>query len=84
MRRNYDVVPKWFSKNQMLSSMGNSSETDLKKNASLKQNQNSPQIMSAIAKKKKGWPQYRIREYMQDFNTLNYPKASINTYNTGD
>ena len=84
MWRNYDVVPKWFSKNQMLSSMGNSSETDLKKNASLKQNQNSPQIMSAIAKKKKGWPQYRIREYMQDFNTLNYPKASINTYNTGD
>lgn len=54
MRRNYDVVPKWFSKNQMLSSMGNSSETDLKKNVSLKQNQNSPQIMSAIAKKKKG------------------------------
>lgn len=84
MRGNYDVVPKWFSKNQVLSSMGNSSEIDLKKNASLKQNQNSPQIMPAVAKKKKGWPQYRIREYTQDFNTLNYPKASINTYNTGD
>ena len=37
VRGNYDGVPKWFKGNQLLIFMENSSETDLKKKASLKQ-----------------------------------------------
>ena len=48
LRRDYNVVPKWFSRYQLPPSMANSSDTDLKKEASLKQNQKSPQIMSPV------------------------------------
>ena len=36
----------WFSRNQLPPSMANNNETDLKKNASLKQKQKSPQLTS--------------------------------------
>ena len=50
--RNFNLVPKWFSVNQLSLSMANSSETDLKKKIITKQNKKSPLIMSLVTKKK--------------------------------
>ena len=81
MGGDYNVVPEWFSENQLPPSMVNSSETDLKKKASLNQNQKSPQIISPVAKKKLRPRQNK--KIQTDFSMLNYPEGSVNTYSTG-
>ena len=81
MRRG--LVPKFFSGNQLALSMANSRETDLKKTASLKQNQNSPQVMPPEARKQRVINKTDLENTSVDFNTLNKLEGSINTYDTG-
>ena len=53
MRSNYNVIPKWFSGNQLLPSMANSIEINLKKKAPLNVNQKSLEMSPAT--KKENW-----------------------------
>ena len=74
MRRNYSGVPLWFSGNQLLPSMTNNTETDLREKASLKQRQTSLRIMTPVAKNKK------IDSNTEIENTSADLRESINTY----
>ena len=55
-------VPMQFSRNQLLPSTVNGSETDLNKKASLEQKKESP-YNTIIGEEKKGLQQYRNRKY---------------------
>ena len=79
VREDYNGVPICFSGNELSSSV-NSSETDLKKKSLLKQK--SIQIIPPLAKNKRVGSNKEIENTSVD--RLNYPKESINTYNTGD
>ena len=74
MRRNYSGVSLWFSGNQLLPSMTNNTETDLREKASLKQRQKSLRIMTTVAKNKK------IDSNTEIENTSADLRESINTY----
>ena len=74
VRRNYSGVPRWFSGNQLLPSMTNNTETDLREKASLKQRQKSLRIMTPMAKNKK------IDSNTEIENTTANLRESINTY----
>ena len=74
VRRNYSGVPMWFSGNQLLPSMTNNTETDLREKASLKQRQKSLRIMTPMAKNKK------IDNNTEIENTSANLRESINTY----
>ena len=64
----------WFSGNQLLPSMTNNTETDLREKASLKQRQKSLRIMTPMAKNKK------IDNNTEIENTSANLRESINTY----
>ena len=74
----------WFSRNQLQSSTTNSSETNLKQKASLKQKQNCPKIMPPIVTNKKIDSNTEIQNTSVDFNKLNYLEESTNTCSTVD
>ena len=69
-------VPMQFSRNQLLPSIANGSETKLKKKASLEQNK-SHHIIPLSAKKKKTNNNTEIENTSVNFNMLNYPEESI-------
>lgn len=64
----------WFSGNQLLPSMTNNTETDLREKASLKQRQKSLRIMTPMAKNEK------IDSNTEIENTTANLRESINTY----
>ena len=70
MRGHYNGELIRFSGNQPLPSMVNSNETKLYKKASLKQKQKRPKIHNNT----------QTENPSVDFNMLNYPEESINTY----
>lgn len=76
-------MPKFFSGNQLALPMANSRETDLKKTASLKQNQNSSQVMPPEARKQRVINKTDLENTSVDFNILNKLEGSINIYDTG-
>ena len=83
MRGNYNGALVRFRGNQLPPFMANRNETNLKK-ASLKQKQNSLQIMLPVANNKKVDSNTKLENPSVDFNTLNYPEESINSYDTVD
>ena len=70
-------VPMQFSRNQLLPSIANGNETNLKKKASLEQKK-SHHIIPLSAKKKKTNNNTEIENTSVNFNMLNYPEESIN------
>ena len=69
-------IPMQFSRNQLLPSVANGSETKLKKKASLEQKK-SHHIIPLSAKKKKTNNNTEIENTSVNFNMLNYPEESI-------
>ena len=66
----------------MSTAMWNGRETDLKEIASLKQNWNSPQVISL--KKKLIDNNAELENTIADINILNYPSKGINIYDKCD
>ena len=77
-------MPMWFSGNELPPSTAYSSETDLMKDASLKQKQISQKIIPSVAKNRKIHKNTEIENTRFDFNTLNHLEESINKYDRGD
>ena len=69
-------VPMQFSRNQLLPSIANGNETNLKKKASLEQKK-SHHIIPLSAKKTKTNNNTEIENTSANFNMLNYPEESI-------
>ena len=70
-------VPMQFSRNQLLPSIANGSETDLNKKASLTKKK-IHHIIPLSAKKKKANNNTETENTSVNFNMLNYPEESIN------
>lgn len=83
VRKDYNLVPKWFSGNQRPPPMANSSEIDLKKKASLKQSRKSLQIISPIVSKTNE-SNTELEDLSTGFSMLNFPEKFINPCNTRD
>ena len=83
VRKDYNLVPKWFSGIQRPPSMVNSSEIDLKKKASLKQSRKSLQIISPIVSKTNE-SNTELEDLSTGFSMLNFPEKFINPCNTRD
>ena len=80
----YNIVSKRFSGNLVSPTIANTSENNIKKKVSLKQNRKLALIMLPVAKEKTVESNTELENTSANINKLSCPEESIYTYDTGN